>query len=89
MNVPRLRATWLGCFRRPIEEWSLTVRSSVTRFLKRVVGGDRGATDDEDRGADSTLAQTCVELGEQIGGLLGGELVSGPRHAVTRSRAGT
>jgi hypothetical protein len=55
----------------------------------RVVDGDRGATHDEDRRCDPALSEACVELIEEGGGLLGGELVSGPCHAVTRSRAGT
>lgn len=53
-------------------------------------GCDGGAPDDEDRGCDSTVAQPCVQFGEEFSGLLGTELVAAsPRHAVTRSRSGT
>jgi len=54
-----------------------------------VVGRDRRTAHHEDRGRDASPPEPGVELVEQVGGLLGGELMPTARHAVTRSRAGT
>ena len=52
---------------------------------------NRGSSDDEHRRGNAAAAQPVVELSEQIGDLLGAELVPlrAGTHAVTRSRSGT